>query len=49
MRLNHLGQSVSPDATLGMVDRLAEGFDDKVMQWMQQVTSYHAGNFLNFI
>ena len=45
VQLNHLGLSVSPDATLGMVDRLAAGYDIKVLEWMQKITSYHSGDF----
>ena len=37
VRLNHFGLSVAPDATLGMVDRLAAGYDIKVLEWMQKL------------
>ncbi len=43
--------SVSPDATLGMVDKLAAGFDQKVLKWMEEIKEYiyqsgtdHSGN-----
>ena len=37
--------SVSPDATLSMVNRLAAGYDIKVLEWMQKITRYHSGDF----
>ena len=45
VQLNYLGLSAFPDATLGMVDRLAAGYDIKVLEWVQKITSYHSGDF----
>lgn len=40
LRLNYLHVAVSPDATLGLVDKFSAGFDLKVMTWMKEIKDY---------
>lgn len=34
---------MSPDSTLTTVDRFAAAFDEKVLNWMQDIKKYHSG------